>query len=118
MSFKLIFIDILGTNDLITSFGYKYFQRSINAISISPDNKLLMGIGTDDHHMLAIFDINTQVKLFDVGCAHGLPGQMRGILWCPGLQHTEYITKGMNTIIHIFFLLFGIYSISCNYISK
>lgn len=77
----------------IASIGHGFFERGVCALSISWDNKYIVGIGCDDYHMMGVFEILTGNLLANAPTQHGIPPQIKWVAYCPSQQHTEYITR-------------------------
>jgi hypothetical protein len=97
-----------GSNDIVCIVGEGFFERGINALAFSYDNRYLIGIGCDDYSTLGIFDITTQSssttssssspqKLIEIPTQHGIPPQITWLRYCvQGHQYCEYIVRDMN----------------------
>jgi len=79
--------------DLIRTIGPGPFDRGVCAVEFSWDNRYIVGIGCDDTHTMTIFEVSSGNKVIDVSCTHGIPPQIRWLTYCPGQQHTEYVTR-------------------------
>lgn len=79
--------------ELLQECGRGFFVRAINAVSISYDSKLVCAIGCDDHHTLGVFSILTGERVAEATAANGAPPQISTLLWSPGSQSTEFITR-------------------------
>jgi WD40 repeat protein len=106
----LIYIWSTDNHDLarktppLYTIGKGFFKRFVAAVSFSGDGRLLSGIGSDDFGMMGIWsltdsasngDLNpvpTAELLYEVSCCHGLPGQIKDMIWSKTQQYTEYIT--------------------------
>ncbi len=81
------------TPGLVQRIGEGFFQRGIDAVQFSYDNKFLVAIGCDDHHTLGVFLVSTGELCCDATTANGSPPQIYSLAWSPGQQSTEYITR-------------------------
>eukprot|EP01035_Chromulina_nebulosa_P020489 gene20489-26582_t len=91
-----------SSHRLIREIGKGFFERAVNAISFSFDNKYISGISSDDYHMMGIFDVSSGELVVKVGTQHGIPPQLKALIWCPIQQYTEYITrnhKGLSDVL-------------------
>ena len=53
----------LPDDSFIIAVGNGFFERAVNAVEISFDNTLVIGIGEDDKHKLGIWDIASGLLL-------------------------------------------------------
>lgn len=77
----------------LNTIGGGFFARGVCGLAFSYDNKYLVAIGCDDNHALGVFDTSTCALVAETPCQHGIPPQIRWLEYCPGQQHTEYITR-------------------------
>ena len=77
----------------IASIGRGFFARGVCALSISWDNKYILGVGCDDMHIMGVFEIITGKLLASSPTQHGIPPQIKWMAYCPAQQHTEFITR-------------------------
>ena len=57
----------LPDDSFIIAVGNGFFERAVNAVEISFDNTLVIGIGEDDKHKLGIWDIASGLLLAGKG---------------------------------------------------
>jgi WD40 repeat protein len=77
----------------LNTISNNFFARGVCALTFSYDNKYIVAIGCDDGHALGVFDTSTCAKVAETSCQHGIPPQIKWLEYCPGQQHTEYITR-------------------------
>lgn len=77
----------------IMTLGKGFFQRFISAVAFSCDGKYLSAIGADDSHTMGIWSIATGQLVHTTTCQHGLPPQIKNMVWSPEQHYTDYITK-------------------------
>lgn len=77
----------------LNTIGGGFFARGICGLAFSYDNKYIVCIGCDDYHALGVFDTSTCALVVEAPCQHGIPPSIRWLEYCPGQQHTEYITR-------------------------
>lgn len=71
----------------------KQFDRFIVALAFTFDARFLCGIGADDAHTMAIFDVSTGAMMCTTTAQHGLPPQIKSMCFSDAQQYTEHITK-------------------------
>ena len=77
----------------LNTIGKGFFERGVCAMAFSWDNKYIVCVSCDDSHAMGIFDTSSGDMVTQMPCQHGLPPQIKWVEYCPGQQHTEYITK-------------------------
>jgi WD40 repeat protein len=82
-----------NSRTVLNTIGTGFFARGVCALAFSWDNKYIVCIGCDDNHAMGVFDTSTCNLIVEMPCQHGIPPQIKWIDYCPGQQHTEYITK-------------------------
>ena len=77
----------------LTRIGGDFFERAVNAVCFSYDNKYLAAVGCDDHHSLGIFEVQTGNLICEAAAHNGTPPQIRAIRWCPVPQDSGFISR-------------------------
>ena len=83
----------LPQDSFVTALGAGFFERAVCAIEFSFDDKLLVGVGSDDRHRLGIWQLSTGLLLAESVCQNGLPPQINWIAWSPAQQFAGYVSK-------------------------
>lgn len=81
------------SNQPVNTINNNFFARGVCALTFSYDNKYIVCIGCDDNHALGVFDTSSCALVVEVPCQHGIPPQIKWMEYCPGQQHTEYVTR-------------------------
>ena len=90
-------VHIWSTNDTTTPIStIKFFERFIVGLAFTYDSKYICAIGADDAHTMAVFDVLTGLNLCITTAQHGLPPQIKSMIFSGAQQYTEYITKDHN----------------------
>ena len=83
----------LSDDSFIVSVGNGFFERGVNAVEISYDNALIIGIGEDDKHKLGIWEIASGLLIAESVAQNGIPPQIRSIQFTPTQQFCSYISR-------------------------
>ena len=63
--------------------GEDFFERGIVAARFSPDGRMVVAIGGDDHHLMGVFDWRRGTLLAKANAQNGAPPQVYDIAWVP-----------------------------------
>lgn len=94
--------NITNSKDCVAVIGRGFFDRGVCSLAFSFDNKYIVGVSCDDYHSMGVFSISTGELAAKAPCSHGLPPQIRWMVYCNTQQYTEYINRAHHGLCDVF----------------